>query len=88
MKSFVSRLSGKSKSADDAKERLQLLLIHDRTHLQPGMMDDLREELIEVISRHMAVDRNAVRIEIVREGRSQRLLADIPLKSAKPIKLR
>ena len=88
MKSFVGRLSGKSKSADEAKDRLRLLLIHDRTHLPPGMMDNLREELIEVISRHMAVDRNAVRIEIAHEGRSQRLLADIPLKSVNPFKRR
>jgi len=84
VKSLVNRLSGKNRSADEAKERLQLLLIHDRTNLPPGMMDDLREELIEVISRRMAVDRNAVRIEILHEGRSQRLMADIPLKSAKP----
>ena len=82
MKSFVNRLSGKTKSADEAKERLQLLLIHDRTNLPPGMMNNLRNELIDVISRHMAVDRDAVRIEILHEGRSQRLLADIPLKSA------
>ena len=48
------------------------------------MMDDLRNELLEVISRHMDVDRSAVRIEIAHEGRSQRLLADIPLKSTRP----
>ena len=48
-------------------------------------MADLREDLIEVISRHMSVDRDAVRIEILHEGRSQRLMADIPLKSATPI---
>ena len=88
MKSFVNRISGKTNSADEAKERLQLLLIHDRTNLPPGMMDALREELIEVISRHMAVDRDAVRIEILHEGRSQRLLADIPLKSASPLNRR
>ncbi len=85
MKSFVDRVSGKKKSADEARERLQLLLIHDRTNLPPGLMDELREELIEVISRRMAVDRSAVRIEILHEGRSQRLLADIPLKSANPL---
>jgi cell division topological specificity factor len=86
MKSFVDRLSGKNKSADQAKERLQLLLIHDRTDLPPGMMENLRSELIEVISRHMAVDQSAVKIEIAHEGRSQRLLADFPIKSATPIK--
>lgn len=84
MRSFVERLSGKNNSAAKAKERLQLLLIHDRTNLPPGMMDDLKDELIEVISRHMDVDRSAVRIEMAHEGRTQRLLADIPLKPARP----
>jgi len=82
MKSFVNRISGKKRSANEAKERLQLLLIHDRTNLPPGMMEDLRNELIDVISRRMAVDRSAVKIEIAHEGRSQRLLADFPLKTA------
>lgn len=81
MKSFVDRLSGRNRSANEAKERLQLLLIHDRTNLSPGMMDDLRNELIDVISRRMEVDRSAVKIEIAHEGRSQRLLADFPLKT-------
>jgi cell division topological specificity factor len=43
-------------------------------------METLRDELIEVISRHVDVDRNSVRLEITQDGRAQRLLADIPLK--------
>jgi len=78
---FFDRLTNRSSSANTAKERLQVLLIHDRTHLPPGMMEDLREELIAVISRHMDVDRSAVRIEMAKEGRTQRLLADIPIKA-------
>lgn len=82
MKSFAERLTGKKSSASTAKERLQLLLIHDRTDMPPGLMEDLRDELIEVISRHLAVDRSGVRIEMTQEGRNQRLLADIPLQNA------
>ena len=88
MKSFVNRLSGRDRSANEAKERLQLLLIHDRTNLPPGMMEDLRNELIDVISRRMDVDRSAVKIEIAHEGRSQRLLADFPLKTVSSNKSR
>ena len=84
MKSFTDRLLGRRSSADTAKERLQLLLVHDRTALPPGKMEDLRDELIAAISRHLEVDRSAVRIEITQDGRSQRLLADIPIKSAHP----
>ena len=84
MKNVVDQLSGrKRRSASKAKERLQLVLIHDRTNLPPGIMEDLRDELIEVISRHIEVDRNAVRIEVAQDGRKQRLIADIPLQAPK-----
>ena len=76
-------LRRKKKSASTAKERLQLVLIHDRTDLPPGMMEDLRDEIIEVISRHIDVDRDLVRIEVTQDGRKQRLLADIPIQPAK-----
>jgi cell division topological specificity factor len=80
MASMFERLIGrKTKSANTAKERLQLVLVHDRVNLPPGIMDDLRDELIAVISQHVEVDRAAVRIDVTREGREQRLIADIPL---------
>jgi cell division topological specificity factor len=80
-RSFSERLGLKSRSsANTAKERLRLVLIHDRSTLPPGVMEELREELIEVISRRIDVDRSAVRIDIVQDGRSQSLQADIPLK--------
>lgn len=71
----------KPKSAVTAKERLQLVLIHDRTDLPPGVMEDLRDEIIEVISRHIDVDRDQVDIQIAQDGRKQRLVAQIPLKN-------
>lgn len=70
------------KSASRAKERLQLVLIHDRTGLPAGVMSALRDELIQVISRHVDIDNDAVNIEITQEGRKQRLVADIPLISS------
>ena len=82
MKNVVSRFSGKRKSAITAKERLQLVLVHDRTNLPTGVMEELRDELIEVISRHIDVDRDSVVIEIAQDGRKQRLLAEIPLMPA------
>lgn len=84
MASFLDRILGREpKSAAQAKERLQLVLIHDRTDLSPGVMEALRDELIQVISRHVEIDEHAVHIAVEHEGRSQRLVADIPLKSAR-----
>lgn len=83
MKNFFDQFRGRNRrSANTAKERLQLVLIHDRTDLSPGLLENLRDELIAVISRHVEVDRSSVRLEMTSEGREQRLVADIPLKNA------
>ena len=71
----------RKKSANSAKERLQLVLIHDRTDLTPAELDSLKDDLIETISRHIDIDPTAVNINVAQDGRSQRLVADIPLRS-------
>jgi cell division topological specificity factor len=79
---MMSFLFGRKKSANNAKERLQLVLIHDRTDLTPTELEALKDDLIATISRHIDIDPMAVRINMAQEGREQRLVADIPLKSA------
>lgn len=79
---FFDRLFGKKASAESAKERLQLVLIHDRTDLTPAELDSLRDDLIATISRHVDIDAQAVQLGMEHDGRSQRLVADIPLKAA------
>lgn len=80
---FFEKFFGKKNSADSAKERLQLVLIHDRTDLTPAELDSLRDDLVATISRHVEVDVKAMQIGVEHDGRSQRLVADIPLKSAR-----
>ena len=79
---FLERLFGKKTSAESAKERLQLVLIHDRTDLTPAELDSLRDDLITTISRHVEIDVQSMQIGVEHDGRSQRLVADIPIKSA------
>jgi len=72
----------RKKSANSAKERLQLVLIHDRTDLTPAQLESLKDDLIATISRYIEIDPSAVSINVAQDGRQQRLVADIPLKSA------
>jgi cell division topological specificity factor len=72
---------GQKKSANSAKERLQLVLIHDRTDLTATQLEALKDDLIETISRYIEIDPAAVNINVAHDGRSQRLVADIPLRS-------
>jgi cell division topological specificity factor len=44
-------------------------------------LEALRDDILAVISRHVDIDPEAVRIDVEREGREQRLVADIPLRS-------
>lgn len=81
MSGFLNRLLGRDQSsAHLAKERLKLVLVHDRTDLSPAALAKLKDDLILTISRHVDIDENAVRIEMSRDGREQRLIADIPLR--------
>jgi cell division topological specificity factor len=83
MNSFLNRLLGKSPtSASAAKERLKLVLIHDRTNLSPESLESLKDELIHVISRYVEINPNAVQINMEQNGREQRLIADIPILQA------
>jgi cell division topological specificity factor len=72
----------RKKSANSAKERLQLVLIHDRTDLSPTQLESLKDALIATISRYIEIDPTAVSINVAQDGREQRLVADIPLKSS------
>jgi cell division topological specificity factor len=84
MSSFLERLFKREpNSASQAKERLKLVLIHDRVDITPAALAALKDELIEVISRYIEIDPDAVRIDIDHEGREQRLIADIPLRQVR-----
>jgi cell division topological specificity factor len=84
MSEFLNRLLGREpKSASQAKERLKLVLVHDRTDLSPGILEALKDDIVQVISRHVDIDPSLVRIEMTQEGREQRLIADIPLRQAR-----
>ena len=78
--SFFSRLFGqKQKSSAVAKNRLQLVLVHDRVSLSPGKMDELKDELIQVISKYVDIDRDGIDIALTQQNERSQLTAQIPL---------
>ena len=80
MGNWLNRITERKQSADEAKERLKLVLIHDRTDFGTVKMDKLKDELILTISNYLEIDPLQVKITMLHEGREQRLIADIPLK--------
>lgn len=78
IKSFFRRTPQPS-SRDAAKERLQLVLVHDRNQIEPGMLEIIKDEIIAVISQHVDIDRTHVQVNFTEGERESKLVADIPL---------
>lgn len=80
MTSFFNRITGRQPpSKQVAKDRLKLVLIHDRTDVSPAIIEEIKDEIIAVISRHVDIDRSGVEIKLTQEEHESRLVADIPL---------
>jgi cell division topological specificity factor len=84
MSGFLDRITGRGgrRSAKTAKERLIVVLNHDRTDIGPGKLDTIKNEIIRVLSEHIDLDPAAVQVHLFSEGREQHLKADIPLTNA------
>ena len=69
---FKSLFIGKPTS-DVAKGRLHLVLAHDRTGLDGGRLQEMRQEIAEVIARYVEIDPDAVDIQIETRNRETQL---------------
>ncbi|HBE76330.1 MAG TPA: cell division topological specificity factor MinE [Firmicutes bacterium] len=67
-------------SKDMAVERLRLVLVHDRAGVTPGLMEALKEDLIQVISKYMDIDEEAMEVNLNSGEFSAALIASIPVK--------
>ncbi len=85
MANFLRRLFGvgEPSSGKLAANRLQVVLVHDRSNINPALMDEIKDEIIAVIQRHIEIDAEGVEINLSQNGRESRLVADIPLLQGK-----
>lgn len=78
---YLSRLLGReSGSGKKAKERLRLVLVHDRSSVSPDVLNHLKEELIEVISRYLEIEEDGLEVNLQRDDESVALVANIPVR--------
>jgi len=64
--------TGKS-SGEVAKGRLHLVLAHDRTGLDGGKLQEMRQEIAAVIAKYVPIDAEAVEIQIETRNRETQL---------------
>ncbi len=85
------KLFGKSDrgSKDIAKDRLQLLLIHDRANVSPQFLEMIKGEILDVISDYIEIDESGLDIKLTRTKREEdgstvpALVANIPIRKMK-----
>lgn len=83
---FLQRLLGRQKpSGTMAKERLQLVLAHDRSDLNPELLEQMRREILEVVQRYVEIDLEEGDVSLETEDRVTALVANLPIKRARPL---
>ena len=83
---FFSKEDNKSK--DIAKERLKLVLIHDRANVSPKFLEMVKGDIVKVVSNYMEIDEKGFdirlsRIEQEEDMYTSALIANIPIKRMK-----
>ena len=79
----------KETSKDVAKERLKLVLIHDRSNVSPQFLEMVKSEIIKVIQNYMDIDEQALDIQLTKTNSEDgervvpALVANIPIKGMK-----
>jgi cell division topological specificity factor len=67
-------------SAPVARERLQILLAHERTATgRPDLLNVLREEILTVVAKHVAVEEDRVQVKMKRGPAVSTLEIDIEI---------
>ncbi|MDR2939398.1 MAG: cell division topological specificity factor MinE [Clostridiales bacterium] len=83
---FNSLFSKKASSKDVAKDRLKLVLIHDRVNCSTQILEMLKNDILKVISNYMEIDDDDLDFQIVHTSTESNenvpvLYANIPIKN-------
>ena len=83
--SILEMFRRKKTSAPVARERLQIILAHERSATSTSdILVTLREEILQVIAKHMTIERDKVNVKMDRgnDGSMLEVEVELPLKDA------
>lgn len=81
LRALLNALTGKQDSKDIAKERLRLVLVHDRASVSPEFLDKIKEEMIAVISKYLEIDESNTVINMHKTDGTAVLEANLAVKA-------
>jgi len=80
---MFAKLFGRKKSSAVAKDRLKLVLIHDRRLISNTVLNEMKDELIQVISKYIKIEQGEINIQfdVETENRNKgALIVNVPVK--------
>ncbi|WP_027405628.1 cell division topological specificity factor MinE [Anaerovibrio sp. RM50] len=77
----IKRMFSGEKSGKVAKRRLQMVLIQDRASVSPEVMGMIRDDIIQVLSKYMIIDKTDMEISLENVDDSVALVANIPVQN-------
>jgi cell division topological specificity factor len=86
LRDVINKLLGRqANSAGTARQRLQLVLAHDRSDLNPELLEEMRREILEVVSRYVEIDLEEGDVSLATEDRVTALVANLPIRRTRQI---
>ncbi len=81
----VMRLLNKDRvsSKKIAKDRLKIVLVHDRANISPEIMQSIKNDIIDVLSRYMDINKSETEISLENDSESVALMANVPINRIK-----
>ena len=73
----------KESTKETACNRLRVVLMQDRTNLTPELMERMRREMVELLSRYVEMDKEALELNLEQDGEQVALMLSIPVIRAK-----
>ncbi len=80
---FFRQTDKEENAKDIACNRLRVVLMQDRTNLTPELMERMRKELIELLSKYVEMDKEALELNLEQDGDQMALMLSIPVLRAR-----